>query len=177
MRSIKTTTISILAVGLLAGSAVGVAAQDEEVADPIAHAIVTGSISGTRTSSGSATAESGAVLTEGVGFQQTWEASDPRLSGSVSYAGNWLRYPGTGELQVEASSVVLDNADGRWRGIGTGMVAGDLSMETTILRGEGGYEGLTAYVMQDWAQGLPAAFTAAIFPGEMPVSPEPPSAE
>jgi hypothetical protein len=30
MRAIKTTTISILAVGLLAGSAVGVAAQDEE---------------------------------------------------------------------------------------------------------------------------------------------------
>ena len=29
MRAIKTTTISILAVGLLAGSAVGVAAQDE----------------------------------------------------------------------------------------------------------------------------------------------------
>ena len=32
MRTIKTTTISILALGLLAGSAVGVAAQDEEEA-------------------------------------------------------------------------------------------------------------------------------------------------
>ena len=41
MRTIKTTTISILAVGLLAGSAVGVAAQDE-VADPMAPATFSG---------------------------------------------------------------------------------------------------------------------------------------
>ena len=35
MRGVKATTISILAVGLLAGSAVGVAAQDD-AADPMA---------------------------------------------------------------------------------------------------------------------------------------------
>ena len=34
MRTIKTTTISILAVGLLAGSAVGVAAQEEAAEMP-----------------------------------------------------------------------------------------------------------------------------------------------
>ena len=36
MRGIKTISISILTIGLLAGSAVGVAAQDEGAADPMA---------------------------------------------------------------------------------------------------------------------------------------------
>ena len=35
MKGLKTTLISILAIGLLAGSPVGVAAQDEEAADPM----------------------------------------------------------------------------------------------------------------------------------------------
>ncbi len=167
----------VLAIGLLAGSAVGVAAQSED-ADPMAPAVVTGSIDGRRDLSGSVTTDpgTGATITESVGFRQTWEASDPRLSGSVIYTGNWHSY-GDGDLQVEASSVVLDNAEGRWIGTGTAMVAGGLAMDTMILRGEGAYEGLTAYVVQDWAQGPVAAFTAAIFPGEMPVSPDPRAAE
>jgi len=41
MRAIKTTTISILATGLLAGSAVGVAAQ-EETTDPPTSEVVNG---------------------------------------------------------------------------------------------------------------------------------------
>ena len=41
MRTIRTTTISILVLGLLAGSGVGVAAQDEE-AEPFSGAVVTG---------------------------------------------------------------------------------------------------------------------------------------
>ena len=177
MRDGKAGLSVFLAFGLMAGSAIGVTAQDEE-ADPMAPAVVTGSISGQRHVDGSVTTDvgTGATITEGVGFRQTWEASDPRLSGSVIYTGNWLRYGG-GDMQVEASSVVLDNAAGRWIGTGTAMAAGDLSMDTMILHGEGAYEGLTAYVMQDWSEGLPAAFTAAVFPGDMPVSPEPGTAE
>ena len=38
VRAIRTTIISILALGLLAGSAVGVAAQDDASADPTAPA-------------------------------------------------------------------------------------------------------------------------------------------
>jgi len=38
VRGIKTTVISVLALGLLAGSAVGVAAQDGAPADPMARA-------------------------------------------------------------------------------------------------------------------------------------------
>ena len=39
MKGLKTSVISILAIGLLAGSAVGVTAQDEEAADPMAPAV------------------------------------------------------------------------------------------------------------------------------------------
>ena len=39
MRAIKTTTISILAVGLLAGSAVGVAAQEETTDTPTSEVV------------------------------------------------------------------------------------------------------------------------------------------
>jgi hypothetical protein len=42
MRAIRTTTISILALGLLAGSAVGVAAQDEEAAGPVSGPLPAG---------------------------------------------------------------------------------------------------------------------------------------
>jgi hypothetical protein len=161
---LRTTTISILAIGLLAGSAVGVAAQDEE-ADPLAPASVTGSISGNSDTSGSVTRDAGVTITEGVGFRQTWVASDPRLSGSVVYTGNWHGYDGTGGMSVQATSVVLVNDDGRWSGAGTALSAGDFDMDTMILRGEGAYEGLTAYVMQDWGGRRPSRLHGSDLPG------------
>ena len=165
MRAIKTTTISILAVGLLAGSAVGVAAQD----DPTAPALVTGTVALVSDTNGSSSLVDGALVIEGTGSVNTWEASDPRLSGSSTYTGNWQRYNAAG-FQVEAATRVLENDAGRWVGTATALAGHNFNTDTVILHGEGAYEGLTAYVLMDWHTD-PTTFTAAIFAGEMPAFP------
>ena len=91
MRAIRTTTISILAVGLLAGSAVGVAAQDE-AADPMAPAFFEVEyIAGDDFEVVEGTYEE---LEEGERFVgevvrgMLFEAEDPRASGEVSMVDN-----------------------------------------------------------------------------------------
>lgn len=82
MRTTKTTTISILATGLLAGSAVGVAAQGE--ADPMAAAWVTGAITWASTCDDATTATEAGVLRER-GHRcepRKVTSDDPRLSGT-----------------------------------------------------------------------------------------------
>ena len=45
-----------------------------------------------------------------------------------------------------------------------------------VLRGEGDYDGLTAYVVLDFVAD-PVSFSAAIFPAELPAPPEPREAD
>jgi len=179
VRGIKSGLISILAIGLLAGSTAGVAAQDE-AADHMAPAVVTGTIfSKSDDADGTASAADGATLLEGVASTNKWNASDRRLSGTSTYTGNWLQYPAAG-FQVEAATRVLENDDGRWVGTATAFadvnrnVGPPVNTNTVILHGEGAYEGLTAYVLTDYSE-RPATFVAAIFPGEMPPFPELPA--
>ena len=74
MRTIKHNTISILAVGLLAGSAVGVAAQDE--VDPMAPSTFTTEPIGEP--------EVTADPETGLGtLVAPYEATDPRASGTI----------------------------------------------------------------------------------------------
>ena len=157
MRAIKTTTISILALGLLAGLAVGVVAQDE-AADPTMFSVPVGL--DTSYFSGTWICESEFVGTEWVdGVQRnkshntcTTESTDPRVDGT----GEWDRIA-YGTLQGEGvpwtAVGVLTTAEGTWRGNGHGMAttggASGLGMagfafgfgEMTYI-GEGAYEGL-----------------------------------
>jgi hypothetical protein len=77
---VKPTLISILAIGLLAGSAVGVAAQDES-ADPMAPAYVTGTVADRSGGSrGTTTSADGFTRIDDYESTNLREASDPRLA-------------------------------------------------------------------------------------------------
>ena len=148
MRGIKTTTISILALGLLAGSAVGVAAQST---------VVSGSIFG-----GCEDAEDGqvgAVCTGGFVFD------DDRLTGdyeSTDIEAYQEQGDGFFDARVIHSVGSLTNDDGVWSmtGIRSYWEIDDefseeervieeahlVVEEHVVLTGEDGYEGLTAYL-------------------------------
>ena len=88
----KTTTISILAIGLLAGSAVGVAAQDEEAAvEPTTPVKVAGAIQGGGDVIQPPTETVVDDVLEVRGFYLTGDAlemDDPRMTGSISVTFN-----------------------------------------------------------------------------------------
>ena len=153
MRAIKTTATSILALGLLAGSAVGVAAQS---------AVVTGSVAG---------GDDCEMTPEGAEFCSggRFEFDDPRLTGDYESTqtladafeggeGFEMGFIATEEFRVT-------NDEGAWSGqyhyadffpseVPEGYRADTLPEEyqhvesgnNSVLFGEGAYEGLTAYL-------------------------------
>ena len=167
MRTLRLSLVGAVILVLLGGTSGVAAAQD----DPMAPASVTGSI--TKTDKGPygtvTTDEHGAMLRTGFVGIAEWEASDPRLSGTDTYAGNWQYSAGS---SVEASTRVVENDGGRWVGTGTGLTNSRITTDAVIMQGEDAYEGLTAYVVIDYTTS-PIEFVAAIFPGEMPPFPEP----
>lgn len=180
MRAIKTTTISILAVGLLAGSAVGAAAQDEEANTdaPVGPSYFTGQL----VSDFDGKPYGSGVLFEGDAI----EVSDPRVSGSLTRAGtaNFVNDVGDSAIiAYQADAWRIENDAGTWSGEGTGLLRagpdGPPSVETStvVLTGEGGYEGHTLYLIVDWTAGDAAAAVGAVFVGDAPTAPELPAAE
>jgi hypothetical protein len=181
VRAVKTTTISILALGLVAGSALGVAAQDEEAA---ASAVsFTGSVRGGEGADIETTAlPNGYMAMDGFTYRNTWESSDERLTGEVSGVNNFVvdpdgfRASATGGKPniIQSLAIELTNDGGRWLGEGRGFGSTDLDIvkEMYTLVGQGGYEGLTAYVIVEVTQG-PPTFSGIIFPTAMPEMPEP----
>ena len=189
MRAIRTTTISILAVGLLAGSAVGVAAQDE-AADPMAPAFFEVEyIAGDDFEVVEGTYEE---LEEGERFVgevvrgMLFEAEDPRASGEVSMVDNigvvFFEPPADRSVSdVRARSIRLENEAGAWEGTGWaatnvpesgGPMAGTVA-RMAMLEGTGAYEGLTLVLAdtdggaQGWGWIMPD--------GLVPAIPEPPT--
>jgi len=169
VKRLKTTLIAAIAVGLVAGSTVGVVAQD----DSMEPAAVTGTGTGLeKIAQGSREWAEGALRGKGEMYTSTWEASDPRLSGAASIAANRDQYE-KAEMIVGSVSAAVDNDAGGWAGSGT-VIEGEEQGETwtLVLQGHDAYEGLTAYVVLGPGG---RSFGAAIFPGEMPESPEPPA--
>jgi hypothetical protein len=166
MQTIRTAIISILALGLLAGSAVGAAAQDED-----GPAAVDGSIS---------------VDEEACTETDVWnecpmviEASDQRLSGDGVHRGASVVFQGfddgAGVMVIVNSTVRVENTDGAWSGGGplfalpTTRRASGTDQPTWVLTGEGGYNGLTALLRVDL--GRVGYFRGVIFEGDLPAAP------
>jgi hypothetical protein len=144
MTKVKITLSITVALGLLAGTAVGVSAQDE-IADPMAPGVVTGSIAQWRAvPPGTQQPEAGFVGIEDVTHAHVWEATDPRLAGEVTYTGHWHRYPAPAYMQVEAAIFELVNDAGRWLGQATALDLERGGWDTVVFIGDGAYEGLTA---------------------------------
>ena len=169
MKGLKAILIAAIAVGLVAGSTVGVVAQD----DSMEPAAVTGTGTGLQLlAQGSRAWVDGALRGEGLLYTSTWEASDPRLNGALSITANRDLYEKE-EMFVASASAAVENDDGGWAGSGTVLEGEEVGETwTLVLQGRDAYEGLTAYVVLGPGG---RSFGAAIFPGEMPESPGPPA--
>jgi hypothetical protein len=145
MRGIKTTTIAILTLGLLAGSTVGVAAQD---ADPMAPS--TFSMQNAEEPVVSTDPGTGATIAVG-----PVESTDQRASGTLTQVTAQAQVDvadGDGGL-VSSDAVRLVNAGGSWVGSNRGFLTFPSDGPPTVqflgeLVGEGGYEGLTLFLAQ-----------------------------
>jgi hypothetical protein len=190
VRPIETSIISILAIGLLAGSAVGVAAQEEEAAaEPSTPTKVAGTIGQeavelvqqpTETVVDDVMEVRGGVI-EGLRF----EMDDPRLTGTVTQAFNQDRHIKESDsinIMPSTFGLRIENEAGSWSGQGTGFshrgatIPEDeaFSLDTYLLTGAGAYEGLSAYLVVDPTED-PVTVEGAIFAGVMPPAPELPA--
>ena len=177
MRTLRLSLVGTVILALLGGLSGVVVAQSEEP-DPMAPATATIEITSRQeVSPGTVrTDASGVVHIDGVHHEHVWESTDPRLSGTVTYRGNWEAFPDV-PMQIESATYEVVNEGGRWFGPATALAGPSLgNTDTVLLPGEGAYEGLTAYVLMDGSTD-PPKIHAAIFPGEMPPVPEPVSAE
>ena len=182
MRAIKTTTISILALGLLAGSTVGVAAQDEEATiEPSTPAIVTGTMlgDGEPVQDGVETMVDGVSQNRGGLFGgRQFEADDPRLTGVVSMAANGDLRTVEGTLAfLQSIHQRIENEEGSWSGQCDALVIADGRPDplTCLFSGEGAYDGLSAYLVFENPEQPPFPYQGLIFEGELPPMPEPPA--
>jgi hypothetical protein len=190
VRAIKTSTISILAIGLVAGSALGVAAQDEEAAaEPSTPAKVAGTIEG----GGDVVQEPTETVVDGllevrdfVLVGDALEMDDPRMTGSISVTFNAdvHKVSDFEDVVLQTVELRIDNDDGSWTGQGTQLNhdGAGISEEEVInlltlpMTGSGAYEGLSAYLFFDFS-GDPPTVEGAIYEGELPPFPELPAPE
>lgn len=170
-----------LSLALVAGSVVAVGAQtDTEAADPVAATFVTGKIS---TAEQETVVEPVETTVDGVlqgrGLRDegaTIESNDPRLTGSITRVLNANVWQGTEFSYVRSDQVRIENEAGSWSGPSTTIHhsgAGipedeETDLHTTLLTGEGDYEGLSAHLVTS-----DNAFEGIIFAGEPPPFPEP----
>jgi len=190
VRAIRTSVITILAIGLVAGSTVSVAAQEEEAAaEPTTPAKVTGTIQ----SGGDVVQEPTEAVVDGVlevrGFVLVGDAlemDDPRLTGSISVTFNAdvHKVSDFEEIVLQTVDMRIDNDDGSWTGQGTQLehngaeIPEDemINLQTLPMTGAGAYEGLSAYLFVDFSEGPPTV-EGAIYEGELPPFPELPAPE
>jgi hypothetical protein len=177
VRAIKTTTISILAVGLLAGSAVGVAAQDEASMEAAA---VTGRATFVQSEplvepEFSETPD-GVFVGDGMVVVHIWDTDDPRLDGEATRTVNF-RFDTDFTNGIESEAMVLTNDGGSWVGDGRGYNAAGDGSGFVALQGRDGYDGLTAFIAHGPNTGTYWELEGIIFPAERPEFPEPYAAE
>ena len=185
MRAAQTTTISVLALSLLAGSAVAVAAQDEEATtEPNSPVIVTGNQLG----GGRPVQEPEATMVDGVRQERglvvtgdRFEADDPRMTGSLSIAGNadFRTVGGTPAILI-SYTLRIENEEGSWSGPCDFLAVPDDGRPdpfSCLFSGEGAYDGLSAYLVFENPEQPPFPFQGLIFEGELPPTPERPPAE
>jgi hypothetical protein len=189
VKGLKPTLISVIAIGLLAGSAVGVAAQEEEAAaEPSTPAKVTGTIN-TEASDlvqepTETVVDGNLEVRDGVFEGDRFEMDDPRLTGTVTGAFNVDVHKESDfiDIVVQALEFRIENEAGSWSGQGTSINHGGatvpedeaLGLDTLLLTGADAYEGLSAYLIVDGTEDPPTV-EGVIFAGEVPPYPELPT--
>ena len=168
----KSSLSAMLATGLVAGLAVGVAAQED--------ALTTAPVEVTGTSALVGCPDPG--TTEALGlFERTiggtcqteWTMSDERLSGTGTMIANEDNYTDGSEIGFGVHALTIENDKGSWRMRPSYWFGGPdtpdaLALQVWVLDGEGAYEGLTAALFVE-DLGNPHGF---IFENELPPPPE-----
>ena len=167
--------ITTIAIGLLVGSAVGVAAQDDAAAAPVEFtaklAFGPSVRSETTTIGDGVTMSSGGAWRAGV----ISEASDPRLRGTTYMAANANDYTAAGGPTVWNYAFRIVNDGGAWQQRPTlDLDFSDGSQDLTlgVMVGEGDYEGLIA-VFQNITSDGTWDLHGYIIDGELTPAPEP----
>jgi hypothetical protein len=179
VKGLKPILISAIAIGLLAGSVVGVAAQDDEV-DPMAPSAFSGAVEGDGTEEYSTDPDTGLDRM----VIPSFELADSRASGTWTQLEDFARIEdGGGDYIAEGESVRLANEGGAWVGTTRVVVAvapnGDATSGVfTELAGEGGYEGLSLFMFETVGSEGELVSNAFIVPTDMvPAMPPAPAAE
>jgi len=175
MRMIKTTAISILTIGLLAGAAIGVTAQDEPgtgVTEVTGRAI----FGPWEEDPGITLTPEGIMVGEGFVFIHGWDTSDDRLNGEMRRTVNFRSIPEV--ATVESFAYELTNDGGSWVGDGRAYGGPSGGSGLVALSGRDGYEGLSAFIVHegDTDRGY-WDLKGIIFPSEVPEIPEPYAAD
>jgi hypothetical protein len=102
---------------------------------------------------------------------QTWDATDPRLSGETTCREIRSETRDRG-FRVRVHDWTVANADGSWSGVRYGIFSDESKGEAVflILEGEGAYEGLTALL--DWGAEPGASGISGVIVGADPPLPE-----
>jgi hypothetical protein len=186
VKGLKPTFITAIAIGLLAGSTVGVTAQEEEAASeaPTGTSFFTGTYEPAPepTVEGTVSEFDDVEQVRDMLLEDSIDTSDPRVSGTVSRTVNadFHTLSDVGQVAYWTHAWRIANEGGTWTGPGTGLsdsgspTRAFFDTDTLLLTGEGGYAGLTAYLDLDWTQD-PVVVTGAVFAGEAPPFPEPPA--
>jgi len=194
MQTLRTITTSILAIGLLAGSAVGVAAQDDAALPTDEIIYVTGEM--TTPPEDFTGPEDTKVEDVAGGFRFenaiTWdvglEFTDPRLSGKWRILQNGVKGPiDGGEAMIMTSTFQLVGDLCEWVGEGV-LLSADLfddagefqeeliGTQYNSFTGLGDCDGLTAYLITSFHGGQqPPTVEGLIFPSDIPAMPMPAS--
>jgi len=176
MRRIRSSAITAIAIGLLAGSAVGVAAQDE-VAAPVE---VTGTAVEGACPGGPSQVDGYVDKTRGYVCRSTWSMSDLRLDGEFTRAWNLDWYLDGTEMNFGYATGRLETDGGSWLqrpGLRAGMPGEpDLweDAELLVFDGEDAFQGLLAVLFsvsrEDGVEVDPARLHGYIIEDEYPPS-------
>jgi hypothetical protein len=171
LKKFRIPLVTAIAIGLLAGSAFGVAAQDDaEVSDEaMSPAFVTGRyifngspVPGRERS----TSEDGVEHIRSDSWEGiTVESSDPRLTGKAAFVMDRDIYPGG--VGAGWGTTLITNENGSWTGSGSNLIRpGDGISWAGLdrLTGTGDYEGLSVVLLDAKGNG---EFEAVIFPGPL----------
>lgn len=178
MRALRLTLAGTVAVALLGAAAIGALAQSGDDELPVPASVVITSVFDSEEGLG-AVVEPGAdyAVVDGYRGLFTWDATDPRLSGTATYTGRFHRYPKLHGVELTAGIWTVTNEDGAWRGQSRGLHSpnathGDTAM--AVLTGDGAYDGLTANLTWDEPVDVPKESTirGVIIADELPPFPE-----
>jgi len=179
MRTLRLSLAGIVTVVLLGGPSGVVVSQDEEALAPDVARPVSGQVFiGNVFQSATVAEVDGSQELRGLGFYDTIEMDDARLSGTMWQVWNRDSIGGPlrqGDGEVETGTVALVNDDGTWVGTMRGYTTmGPRTHHYHIeLTGTGAHEGHSAMLYVHGLQGGPWDAEGLAFPGVLPEYPAP----